>query len=337
MKVAMAILSVVVALGIVRSECVAQSAPNPLVAEPAVFDFGKRFQNEEFQGSFVLKNPTDQAVTIRSITFGCSCATGKAKDLTIPAKGQTTLDFTFHTRNFEGEIVKNCDIAVVGTMSLLSLTMRGTVIPSWTIDSEAIELGAVNRGDVVIREFVVDVREGADPGLEFRAPNSDVTVETKRESESPLKLRIKVTIRVGTAERIGAYIRSVVCRAVKDEAKPVRIVTLTGRIEGDLEVNPRSLSFGKTKNDKEERRTIVIESKTKKPFKITNIRTDQTVLVECELNVAKPRHELVVVLQKGLPPRVYRSMLAFATDHPEEPNFTITTMGQVESAEKATK
>lgn len=337
MKITFAMFSIVVVLGILRSECLAQAAPNPLVPEPAVFEFGKRFQNEEFQGSFILKNPTDQAVTIRSVTFGCSCASGKTKDLTIPAKGQTTLDFTFHTRNFEGEIVKNCDIAVVGTTSLLALTMRGTVIPSWTIDSEAIELGGVKRGDVVDREFVVDVRAGADPGLEFRAPNSDVTIDAKRESESPLRFRVKVTIRVGAAERIGAYIRSVVCRAVKDEAKPVRIVTLTGRIEGDLEVNPRSLSFGKTKNDKEERRTIVIESKSKKPFKISSIRTDQTVLVECELNVAKSRHELVVVLQKGLPPRVYRSMLAFATDHPEEPNFTITTMGQVESAEKAAK
>lgn len=324
-------------LAIFPSMCRAQAAPSPLVAEPAIFEFGKKFQNEEFQGAFVLKNPTDQAVTIRSVTFHCSCASGKTNDLTIPAKGETTLDFTFHTRNFEGDVVKNCDVAVVGSTSILQLTMRGTVMAGWTIDTEAIELGAVKPGQRVEREFVIDCREGADPGLEFRAPNNDVKIEVKREREAPLKIRVKVSIEVGAAERIGAYIRSVVCRAVKDEAKPVRIVTLTGRIEGDLEVTPRSLSFGKTKNDKEERRTIVIESKSKTPFKILNIRTDQTVLVEGEKNVAKARHELTIVLQKGLPARVYRSMLAFQTDHPDEPNFTITTMGQIESAEKAVK
>jgi hypothetical protein len=307
------------------------SSGSALVCDRPVYDFGTMMQGEEFAGEFKIENHGDADVMVTNILHHCSCMTAALSANSIPAHTTATLKFSFRTRSFDGDVSKAIEVQTKqGPNPGLVLTIRGRVQARWGVDSPLVDLGALRPGQVVEKTFQSFVRDGFALKLRYHSPSPDVTLETVPEVGAAGRWRVRATLRVPPGATIGHFARQVTIYCDQDEMKPSALVNFMGRIEGDLRVEPRLVAFGRIPNDREARKTLTIASRGGTPFKILEIKTDATILVEGERDVAKPQHELVVVFQKGLPAQLYRSLLVIVTDHAEEPRFSVSTLALVE-------
>lgn len=296
----------------------AAAAAAQLVCDRPRHDFGRRSQQETVTGAFTIRNAGDTPVFIQSVTFQCLCAKGAPRERTLGAGRSTTIDFTFNTGGFEGPVRKPVTVRYGrAPVRTLQLSIGGTVVPSWTVSAETVDVGGVAPGAEIERTLDVEVTEGheVDVTAESRSRMLSVTREPR---EGGRGWRFRTVLRIPRAARPGP-VRAALRLKSTDARKPSFTVQVQGFVESDLRVTPRFLALGGLDPDSEVKRKVVLESASGAPFKLVEIRENTHLLVDGEIGVARARHELEVVAPKGLPPGTQRGSLIVRTDRTDEP------------------
>lgn len=289
-----------------------------LVCDAPHHDFGRQPQHVDLEGSFEVRNAGTSPVFIQSVTIRCFCAKGKPEKKTLEPGESTRIDFTFKTGGFEGAVKKPV-LVRYGTAPTrtLELSIGGVVVPSWKVDAATVNFGGVTPGQRVERDVLVDVSEGFDVDVTVGRSSRLLDVE-RFVVEERRRFRFRMTLKIPTSARPGPFEASVTLKS-DDDKKPSATVSLRAHVESDLRVAPRFLALGSITPDAETRRSLVLESASKTPFKLLEIREHRFLLVEGETGVSSARHELVVVAPKGLPAGAQRGSLVIRTDRKDEP------------------
>lgn len=313
-------------------EAAAQTAAT-LVAPLPIFDFGVKPQGASFSGAFVIENPGDSLISISEIAVHCSCAKAELKEKSIPPKGKATLNFTFETRAFEGQIAKALEIRWHGgPRPGLLLTIKGTVQARWSVEPTSLEIGEVRPGDRIARTILVrvDPERPLEVTAAKAAPGTGaLLVPLPADAKTPGLRRFELTLAVPPDAKPGPLHFAVSLEAQKDENKPAVLIPIVGHVRGDLSVTPRTVSFGRIEKGGEQRRTVRFESAAGAPFRILATATDGVLEVVGRSDAPGPLHELTIVCPARAPSGPLRSLVTITTDHPEEARIVLTVLALV--------
>lgn len=299
------------------------TAQGDLRVVTSVFSFGKRPQADEFRGRFELLNRGNKPVTISRVVPLCRCAKVVDAPRQLKPGESGIVVFDFFTRQFEGDISKTIEVHH-GSKGLarLVLTVRGEVVPKWRLLPSVVQLGGVARGQALKAAVELLVAKGEFLDFELSSRTHGVTVLPAKLRRVTGKQVLTVEIVVGARRQPGPLVAEIAIKS-SDQRKPSDLLRVLGRIEGDLHVAPRQLSFGRVRRSETVTRKVTLRSIGKRPFRLLGDRTEGVVLGNGQNRRASISHEIVLSLQSGLPFGWTRGRYILLTDHPDEPEVVL--------------
>ena len=226
------------AAGLGAAQAAEPGAPSIEVSDP-VFDFGEVMEGSEVTHEFLVRNDGKGTLRIEQVRPSCGC-TAAHYDRTVPAGGTGKVTLRLDTRGYEGKLKKTATVLSNDPREpRLILTLQGAV-------KTLVDVGPLR--SVVFRgpadqqiQKVIDL-VGVKP---FRIQKVETTLEGKVAHElEPLETGNGYRLKLDNLAKQGSYAGAI--RITTDIAKKPEItIRITGSIEGDIAVRPRTIVVGR--------------------------------------------------------------------------------------------
>lgn len=230
-----------------------------LVLSDPIFDFGEVAEGAVIEHSFRISNAGDEALKIRKIHPACGCtAVVLDSDTIAPGEG-TVIKASFNTSGFQGYKVKTVRLYTNDPEQTSAvLTIQGTVRPDVEVVPPRLHFGNITRGEPQTLSASVLL----DPATSLKitevvSRSKDLEIGTEDVSENG-RVGKKVTVTFTPKSKLGSYRNRVEVKTTSVK-NPVVNIPIFAYIEGDVSVEPNSLSFG------------LLEGPLKKPAEATAV------------------------------------------------------------------
>ena len=317
----------VVIIGTMGSTLAQRRKQPRLVIDRAVVELGTMRQGDKTSKRLAVRNAGDVTAKVLDVRFDCGCATGKIDRRSIPAGQKAYVSFTFDSTPLEGDFKKTVEVIYErpGTPwpNRARATLKGSVQAAWSVVPVQMQIGSVRLGQRLRRTFELKFAPTPDQTAPTLTPSRlgealQATIQTTKDGVRQLV----VDVTVPKTARPGALVLPFTVRA-DSGIKRQQQVTLVGHVEGDLEVAPRHLRFGRTDGTTKVTKPLVIESRSGRLFRVTRVVDDGIAFIAGVVNTAGARHELTFEVVAGLPVGRRYGIVVVHTDHPDEPKIIL--------------
>jgi len=287
---------------------VAQSPRIELSA--AQWDFGVREQGDTDRFIVKVKNMGDAPLILRDLKVTCGCvnATMANRGAPIPPGGERDLVLTLVTARQRGKVQKYCYVSSNDPKTPQAvITITGEILGDWRVEPKHVNFGIVRAGRTPEATFRVEVRPGRTVEiLDIIKSSDDFSLERVPygKLEAPHGWRIKVRMKDDVPP--GPFSAAVHVRT-GNRNLPYENVMLHARVQGELEVRPGKIYFGRVLHGSSRRAIVRLRRKDDQAFVVS----DEVALE----GFAQRIHAKVMKRKEG---RLWEVLLTLAPTSPDD-------------------
>lgn len=289
-----------------------------------VRDFGFVYQGQKVKHTFKIRNLTNDYIPIETVKTSCGCTAVLTSYQGIEGKASTDIEITVDTQG-KPERPFSAPIVVVfgGEIGTMKLDITGTVIIP---NPDRIDFGKIYRGGKNIgRAFYLKTLPGERlkvMGLHYNKKNLNVKVSAPNFWNRHEYHR--VTIESPTKLPDGAFEELVTIKTNRSY-QPEAVVVLTGRIVGQIEASPASISLGIMRGRESISRRVKLDSPYRRSFGITAIENPfpEYLSIEHGRQNVGLNQVLSINLKKEFPPGKISGIIKVGTTIGEDVNIPV--------------
>ncbi len=291
-------------------------------------DFGAVPRGPVLQHQFVIKNTTQQIVSLGAVRVSCGCTSTQLNQSVLNPGEQTTLVARMDTSRFRGSKTVTIYVKFLRPESQeVRLWVKANAREDVAITPETLEIGTIRAGEARTAKAVLHFFGGQ--GLEISEPKTssgylDASVKEIKTAELERVYEITVTVRPDLPA--GRWYADVWVETNLSQMPKLRL-PLNVEVEAELVVSPGEASLGEWKEGQDAERRIIIRSG--KPFKIVRFENESEILkARASSDESKSVH-VVTLLAKGVKAGDLDMQLKVHTDLPENGIVTVPVKGKV--------
>lgn len=351
------ILSMLAVCGVHPAPRLSAAAPEGprLGVEERIHDYGVLYHGEAASVShtFILVNEGDETLVITGTHPSCGCTRADLshQQLEPGEVGTLTAELGFEQYTGKDQVRVTLTSNDPKTPSL-DLGLQGFVIRRWSLEPKALDAGVLaastTSGLALIKITAQRKMEEAVPRILSIDQDSDriqatLLSETERTMQNRyLEKTWTYQVQVRAGESFSEHEAATLRFLTDCPHGPQLSANVQWKVEGDLEVAPRSLALLKSKHFQAGRPTlsagppegadrgrIRIRSRSKSPVEITNLSITPPFLASVAPGET-PDVKWVEVSMGTDEPGVYSTILSIWTNNPNERQFDIIVQGEVQ-------
>lgn len=291
-------------------------------------DFGSVPRGPVLQHQFVIKNSTQQTVSLGAIRVSCGCTGTQLNQSVLNPGEQTTLIARMDTSRFRGSKTVTIYVKFLRPETQeVRLWVKANSREDVAVTPESLEFGTVKSGETRTAKAILHFFGGQ--GLEISDPktSSGYLEATLKEIKGTDQERIyELTAVVRPDLPAGRWYADVWVETNIPQMPKLR-VPLNVEVEAELVVSPGEATLGEWKEGQDTERKIIIRSG--KPFKIVRFENESEILrARASSEDAKSVH-VVTLSVKGTKAGELQTLLKVHTDLPENGIVTVPVKGKV--------
>ncbi|MEI8063801.1 MAG: DUF1573 domain-containing protein [Verrucomicrobiota bacterium] len=293
-----------------------------------VYDFGSTSLVKQLTGVFNIVNTGTAPLILGKPTTTCGCTIAALKLDKLAPGEKTELSFTLAVGNtLRGPMEKHITVPSNDPKNAnAQLTVKTDIVPVFDYDPQMLDVGNVHLG--VTTNFVIQIKrtDGKPMGITKVEANGVYLhpyLEPVANQPNTVALRVEI-VADGAARRFN----NVVNVMGADDDRPLFTITVSGRIVGDLVIQPQQLVWGipnpeswpgQKGTDAAVRRILVSPGAAGQKLEINNIScTVAEVKVHLNPSADGKTFEVVAVIDK-VPKESVSGVIRFETNFPRQP------------------
>lgn len=226
-------------------------ADGPFQFESKMFDFGRIREGEQVKVTFAFRNISDKPVEIESIRAACGCTTPSVFQKVYQPGEQGTIEATYNSAGRRGRDSKTVNVKTAAPEEHnYVLTLGGMIVSDVYLSSGMVNFGDVEEG--VGRRQTVELIDTTAEGVEIVSATSSVrglTVSVQRpqpyqDPTSGKNGQRTILELVVPRDMPRQNLRGSLTIRTNYEPIPTFSATITGRVVGDIVVEPAQAYFG---------------------------------------------------------------------------------------------
>ena len=309
----------------------------PAVAAPKlklskkVHSFGSVKEGEAITHEFIVKNVGDEPLEIERIQPACGCTVAEVGDKAIKPGESTPLAVTFHTAGFQGYKVKTVRIySNDPTQPSEVLTLKGTIATEVEVSPSRLYFGSVKKGEELSREISIKLNSKSKnlkiTSVYPRSEHIEAVNVSKKNKSRVVKVVLKKDAPIGV-------LRSRLIVKTNSRSKPVVNVPIFARIEGNLTLSPRDISFGLVRGPLTEPLTqsVTLNNSSGESVHIKSIKSSNPSLsVQVEKSGDAKGYQINVSVDESTT-GPFRAEITIETDNQEQATLKLPVYGIISS------
>ncbi len=309
---------------------VAATAPAPkLQFDKTVYDFGTTSLVDSVTGTFTFQNTGAGDLKIEKPQPSCGCTIASVKPDSLKPGEKGELVFTVRVAGQRGPLEKHITVPSNDPLTpKVSLSIKAEMKQVLDVTPPNIQLGNIRQGTITNLTVLVHRADGKKLVLSKAEPSSKLLRTRIEPVEGSSNQSANVIIEVeseGTPRQFSENVKL----SLEDVAQPVAVITVNGRLLGDVLVDPTMLYWPITDTSSTNSGALPVrEIKVSavapgQPLEIKNLTTNMKDL-NLEL-VTKDAGKAYVVVAKftQMPKQSVQGAISFETNISSQPKMTI--------------
>jgi len=304
-----------------------------------VWFFGDANPGAIIQHTFLFRNTTTKPIALDKVQPNCSCVNIRSFTKIVPPREKGTLAIALDTTGMLGYITKSIAVAIRDAPKkkplFLAITGEVSLTGNILLKPSEIYLPKMVKGSSV-RKILTIRRIGYD-NLNLRNIKCDSPIVAAKilppHSSNSKQARVEVTIQAPKA--LGTFHYEITFYTDHPDY-PTAVVPVYGNVVTHIRIHPTNLIFTLMAGNDKLKKTITVNSSTKKPFTITSAATDIDNIVAS----AKPTDEdhtkwqITLTNKRSLHSGIIKGNIFVETDDADTPRLSIPLSGLVISSGK---
>jgi hypothetical protein len=297
-----------------------------------VYDFGTVLEGDRVAHSFTIKNIGTKDLIISGVKTSCGCTAAAPSVNRVPPGGESQIAVTFDTHFQKGhrERVITAYTNDPTTHDVL-MTLQGDVkveveATPTDVAFDQIHFGIEASREVLINDLASDSKRFSVGPLSNSSPYIKVTQEPRKDGKRGAVLKITVL----KTMPIGPFDDSI---DVVNNRKPIQ-VHVSGRVTGDLALDPAQVSFGIVPSMQGVVRILRLTNQGSSTVTVLGVSSsNQSVVARADPVRPGKEYKITVELRKNTPDGQLRGSLAIQTDDAKQSTLTVPFYGIIGSFE----
>jgi hypothetical protein len=289
-------------VGSFPSQSHAQNLNQVIAPENRAFDFGAVARAASTEHRFVIKNPFDANLHIRSVRASCGCTTPMIENDTIPPGGEGAVLARFNTGSFTGQRSATITVSIDRPVHTeLQLTVQGYIRSDIVFTPGEVSFGAVPEGAAQTRELTLNYAGRQDWAVtHITSPAEFITATFEERERAGGRVSYKLNVQLADDAPAGFFQNQLVLHTNDRRLTSVPLrVAFT--VEPALQSSPVSIALGRVKPGEPVAQRLVL--KGQEPFTIEEIMSEQAEIRFEQDTMAKRAFVLnLIVTPRNLPP-----------------------------------
>jgi len=284
-----------------------------------MYNFGKVVAGQVVTHEFPIRNTGSGDLRIINTSPSCGCTVASVTPSVIAPGATALMKVEFDTSGFAGEKTKTVEVVTDDPASpRVGVSLKGSVLPGATVEPQVVEFGRLIPGDPpATREkpFIIRLPHGS--GAVAKVTSASPFVEISERSKGELEAAYVVRLKPSLPQ--GHFRDRVVVEFSGSIPEPIN-VPITALVEGDIALNPPTVSFGVVSGAKPMERRVAFEYRAKEPLTINRVTTSDSAVSAFYQPSGKGMNGTIIV--KLDPQRVrgdLKATVEISTNHPSQP------------------
>ncbi len=314
------LLVTAILVGLFGGVSAAQIKGPRLKLSATVWNIGTRDQGEKDRKIVYLENTGDAILVVKKVTTSCGCVEPVLEPGTQIGPGhREPLVLNLDTNKGEGEIAKVITVESSDPRQPKAMiSIRGTIVPIWSLDVHTLNFGEVKNGDHVSKVVRMKVRKGFDVKLKdvqfMPADKIACKKEPFTEKNGDYGWDLEISL-VGKMETGG--FEGIVIVSTDFTARPQRGFRVTADIVSSTRVAPSRLAFGILKPGQKKTISVRVEKTLGHGLRLVDVVAKDAHLASKTTEVEPGKiYRIDVTLTAGAEPGVLRGEIEIGLDEP---------------------
>ncbi len=315
-----------------KSAKTAQSAPAPAnqpkiqVLDP-VYDFGTLLSGPAVHHIFKVKNAGGGELIIDHVQTSCGCTAAEPSKKRLKPGEQAEIAVTLDTRFQKGHSERTITVFSNDPRTpQLAMTIKGQLAVEVETRPEEVFFSKVWLGTEETRQVTVTyLGKGKDFKVD-KISNSSPNIKVTQAALKDGKPGVILSVTKLKSMPVGPFDDSI---EIVTNRQPI-LVHVSGRVVGDIAVEPAQVSFGIVPHGQGGLRILRLTNSGARAVRISEVSsTNHSVAAKVDPVTPGKEYKITVELRKGTPDGQLRGRLSIKTDDPKEPLVTVPFYGIV--------
>lgn len=310
----------------------AQSAPAPAdqpkiqVLDP-VYDFGTVLSGPPVHHTFKVKNAGGGELIINRVQTSCGCTAAEPSKKSLKSGEEAEIAVTFDTRFQKGPSERTITVFSNDPRTPeLAMTIKGRLAVEVETRPEEVFFGKVRLGTEETRQVTVAyLGKGKDFKVD-KISNSSPNIKVTQAALKNGKPGVILSVTRLKSMPVGQFDDSI---EITTNLQPI-LVHVSGRVVGDIAVEPAQVSFGIVPHGQGALRILRLANSGARAVQIADVSSsNHSVVAKVDPVTPGKEYKITVELRRGTPDGQLRGRLSIKTDDPQEPLLTVPFYGIV--------
>lgn len=307
--------------------------------------FGKVFDTEPVKTQFTFKNTGDAVLVVQDVHSTCGCTAADLAKLQYEPGESGTLEVAFKPAGKRGASHQRVTIRTNDPVNPVTvLTISADVSQVVYAEPPIANVGQVHKGatqdqlvSVYGRTADFAVTEVTVIGSEFFTAEIIGTEEEEIDGEMLRRTDLVVSLSPGAPP---GHISAVAAARTNDPREDMVNIQLVARIQGDVEVSPSRIAFGRVAPGVETEFPVIVRHARGESFRILGLEEQSTADIETDYRVEpldpekQDAYRVTFTFHGGEKPGAIRGRLLLQTDVPQEETVDLTYLGRIVPADQ---
>lgn len=296
------------------------------------FDFGKIDQQKTVEHIFKFKNAGNADLKIDNLKSSCSCTGALITSKVIPPGDSGEIKVAFSSKSFQGEVKRS--VLVFSNdpdNGKYTLNIKSNVQAFLEANPQRIDFGSLKNGESVSRGLAV--KNLINEPVTIKEVKTDIKDIKVGEFEKEINPNEETTINLTltSSSLPGSFFGNMEITTVQHSDKKL-IVSVTGKILGDITLTPDNLYFGIVKKGGKSEQKIKIVNNSNSAIKLLEVKSNLEFI---KLNFSgktllpKENIELTLSLLPVAPAGSFNGKIDIKTDSKTQPLLSAKLVGVV--------
>ena len=304
----------------------AQNAPSPpnqpkiQVLQP-VYDFGSVLSGPPVEHTFKVKNTGGGELVIDHVQTSCGCTAAEPSKNRLKPGEEAEIAVSFDTRFQKGRAERTITVFSNDPRTPdLAMTMKGELRVDVDANPSEVYFSKVRLGTEETRQVTVTyVGKGKGFKVE-KISNSNPNIKVAQAALKNSKPGVLLSVTRLKSMPVGPFDDSI---EVTTNLQPIA-VHVSGRVVGDITVEPPQVSFGIVPRGQSAVRILRLANAGAQAVRITEVSSsNQSVVAKVDPVTPGKEYKITLELRKGTPDGTLRGQLSIKTDSPREPELHV--------------
>jgi hypothetical protein len=290
-------------------------------------DFGAVPRAAKIEHEFVFTNPYKEDIHVVSVRSSCGCTEPRVENETIKSREQGKIIAAFNTNAFTGQRGATVTVTIDKPQwAEVQLQVRGYIRTDLVLSPSQVSFGNIGEGEAGDKTIKINYAGRSDWKINEVKSNSPYVTATVREaSRQGGRVSYELDVKLAAGAPTG-YLNEQLTLVTNDRRGGFP-VAVEGRIVPELTASPSPLMLGNLYPGQKVTKQLVI--KGAKPFKILDIRCENSAFAFKSSEEAKPLHLVPVTFEAPEAPGKLTQKIEIVTDLSEQKTLTVSAIGQI--------